>query len=234
MKLLRPRPAAAVKEKRLAELLGGRAPADEPRLRAAVEDAYLLGSLQLAGCEVSWDDVQAQRRGEPAPPAVAALRRAFDALRPDAAFSVELLRAWHAATLDVPSAWRRGQRERAGGPPTAPPERIAERVESLAGWLGAPSAGELGPEQAAALVLARLVEIAPFDDGNGRVARLAAAHAMLGRGARLPIFAPGDRGRIEAALQAAFQLHTEPLAALLEEAAERPLDVMLQTLTGRA
>jgi len=40
-----------------------------------------------------------------------------------------------------------------------------------------------------------------------------------------------DAERLEAALHAAFQLETEPLARLLESAAERALDVLIETLS---
>jgi Fic family protein len=92
------------------------------------------------------------------------------------------------------------------------------------------SSRELGPPQAGALALARLVEILPFEDGNGRVSRLAAAHLMRRAGARVPILVAADEPRLRQALQAAFQLHTEPLAALLDEASERSLDVTIEAL----
>jgi hypothetical protein len=47
-------------------------------------------------------------------------------------------------------------------------------------------------------------------------------------GARPPILVAGDRGRLVACLQAAFRFETQPLCALLEEASDRALDVMLQ------
>lgn len=234
MKLLRLAPSAAVKQKRLATLLGGRSPDGEPRLWAAVEDAQLLGSLQLAGFDFAWEQVLASRRGERVPAALADLRRAHAAVPRDAGFSLDALRAWHAAAAGTPSAWRRAIRPRDPGPPPAPPAFIASRLELLASWLKADSSRELGAAQAGALVMARLIEIAPFDDANGRVARLAASHMMVRAGARPPVLVGADRPRLEAALQAAFQLHTEPLTALLEEASERALDVMLQTLEGRA
>jgi hypothetical protein len=57
---------------------------------------------------------------------------------------------------------------------------------------------------------------------------------MVRAGARPPILAGGDAPRLEAVLQSAFRLETEPLAVLLEEASERALDVMIQTLeSGR-
>jgi hypothetical protein len=83
-----------------------------------------------------------------------------------------------------------------------------------------------------ALALARLLEIRPFLEANGRVARLAASHLMEAAGAEPPILVGGDAPRLEAALQRAFQLDTEPLVALLDEASERSLDVQLQALEG--
>ena len=78
--------------------------------------------------------------------------------------------------------------------------------------------------------MARIVEVLPFDDGNGRVARLAASHLMVRGGRRPPILVAGDGPRLVAALQAAFRLETEPLATLLDEASERAVDVMIQAL----
>ena len=79
-------------------------------------------------------------------------------------------------------------------------------------------------------MLARIVEVLPLEDANGRVSRLAASHLMVQAGARPPILVKGDRPRLVAALQAAFRLDTEPLLRLLEEASARSLDVMVQAL----
>ena len=92
---------------------------------------------------------------------------------------------------------------------------------------------DLTPDQAAAVALARLVEILPFDDANGRVSRLAASHVMVRGGMRPPILVAGDAPRLRAALESAFRLETEPLVALLAEASGRALDVMVQSLSGR-
>ena len=78
--------------------------------------------------------------------------------------------------------------------------------------------------------MARIVEVLPFHDGNGRVARLAASHLLVRRGRRPPILVAGDGPRLVEALQAAFRLETEALATLLAEASERALDVMIQAL----
>jgi hypothetical protein len=94
------------------------------------------------------------------------------------------------------------------------------------------SGQELRPAQAGALALARIVEVLPWEDANGRVSRLAASHLMVKGGARPPILVKGDAPRLLASLQAALRLDTEPLARLLEEASGRSVDVLIQALSG--
>jgi fido (protein-threonine AMPylation protein) len=230
-RLVRLLPSRALKEKRLLALRGGRDERD-PLLREAVEDAQVVGSLGLAGVDASAAEVRAARRGEEAPPAVRGLLAALGAVEAGAPFDVGALRRWHAALLGGGGQFRQSDRARAGGPPPAPAAFVASRLGILQHWLQVESSRELSPAQAGALVLARVVEIAPFDDGNGRVARLAASHLMVRAGARPPVLTAGDQARLSQALAAAFQLHTEPLAALLDEASERCLDVMVQALEG--
>jgi len=203
----------ALREKRLAALLGGRDPR-HPALRAAVEEAQAAGSLALAGLPASSEQV-------------AGLMRALRAVDPAAPLTVEALRAWQGAATGGMGALRAAEREREGGPPPAPARFVESRLRSLEQWLGMDSGRELKPAQQGALAMARVVEILPFDDANGRVARLAASHLMVRAGSRPPLLDGGDAPRLQAALQAAFQLHTEVLCALLEEAADRALDVMI-------
>jgi hypothetical protein len=231
-RLLRLAPSASVKEKRLASLLAARV-ADVPALAELVEDAELLGSLELAGVAASWDEVRASRRGEAAPAAIAALRRAGGAVARESPLTLEALLAWHHAATGSSAGLRTTERSRDLGPPPAPARFVKSRLAIVEQWLGSDSAHELKPVEAAALALTRIVEIAPFDDGNGRVARLAAAHLLRRGGARRPILVGADRSRLEAALASAFQLELGPLVALLEEASERAVDVMIQSLEGR-
>ena len=204
--------SAAAKERRLEALLAGRA---EPVSLDAVRAAQVDGSLALAGL------------GPEAPLARAGLLRAATAVAPDAPLSAAALLTWHREAIGG-GAFRVRERERAGGPPPAPAGRIAGRIAILEEWMEAPSALELKASQQGALALARVIEVMPFDEGNGRVARLAAAHVMVRAGSRPPILVAGDADRLVHALQAAFQLHTEPLSTLLEEAAERALDVLIR------
>jgi len=226
---LRLQPATALKEKRLAALLGeqGLRP-DDPSLATVVEDAQLLGSLELAGFRFGWDEVRASRTEGGGPPEVLALRRARSAVAGDAPFTVAALLAWHEA-LTGPVGFRRVERKRDGAPP-APAEFVPSRLEVLEEWLQAAGSRDLKPDQAAAVALARIVEILPFADANGRVSRLAASHLMVRGGMGPPILVAGDGPRLRAALGAAFRLETEPLVALLVEAASRAVDVMIQTL----
>ena len=215
--------SASSKERRLASLLGGRAPES---LAEAVHEAQVAGSLGLAGLPATVEDVRAARAGG-GDPAVAGLLRAASVVDRAAALTVDALLAWHRAAVGA-GGFRFAEAERPGATPPAPPEFIASRLAILEQWMNAPSAAELTASQQGALALARVVEVKPFADGNGRVSRLAASHLMVRAGARPPILVPADAPRLEKALQAAFQLHTEPLAALLEEAAERALDVMIR------
>jgi hypothetical protein len=224
--LLRLGPSAAAKEKRLAGLLGGRDPSSAG-LDEAVRDAQIVGSLELAGETATIADVRAARRGEPSAPAVAGLLRAVYAVDAGAPLTVDALLAWHGA-LAVGTGFRTSPRTRAQGPAPAPVDFIPSRLAILQEWLGVESSRELKPAQAGALAMARILEILPFDAGNGRVARLASSHLVVRAGARPPVLVGADAARIEATVGAAFQLATEPLTTLLEEASERALDVMLR------
>lgn len=229
---LRLQPATAVKEKRLAALLEERGlRPDDPDLAAVLEDAQLLGSLELAGLRFTWDEVRSSRGSGEGPPEILAHRRARTVVPADAPFTVSAIRGWHEA-LAGPVGFRRGERPREGAP-AAPPDLIESRLHSLADWVEVAGTRDLKPEQAAAVALARIVEILPFDDANGRVSRLGASHVMVRGGMRPPILVAGDAPRLRAALEAAFRLETEPLVALLGEASGRALDVMIQSLSAR-
>jgi Fic/DOC family len=206
-------PSTALKERRLRERAGDGFDA-VPALREAVQLAQARGSLELSGLA---DDASA----------LVKLRKAQAVVDPAAPLGVKALVHWHAAVTEFPSLFRAAERTRDEGPPPSPPGFIESRLGTLEHWLSVDSARELKPAQAGALALARIVEVLPWDEGNGRVARLAASHVMVRAGARPPVLIGADAERLEQALLAAFALHTEPLVRLLDEASERALDVML-------
>jgi hypothetical protein len=223
------RPASRVRERRLAALLEERGrSANAAALEDVLDDAQLLGSLELAGFAFDWPEVRDSRAQGTGPEAILALRRARSAVEPRAPLRVATLLTWHAA-LEGPVGFRRSRRERPAAPP-APPELIESRLALLETWLGSPSGQDLQPEQAAALAMARIVEVLPFEDGNGRVARLAASHLMVRGGRRPPVLVGADGPRLVTALEAAFRLETEALATLLAEASDRAVEVMIQAL----
>jgi hypothetical protein len=228
---LRPVTSAAVKERRLATLLDERGiAAEDADLAGVVEDAQLLGSLELAGLRFDWEEVRTSRTGD-GPSPILALRRARAAVPREAPLSVGAVRAWHEA-LEGPVGFRTEERRRNGAPP-APASRIEERLGNLVDWIETAATRDLAPDQAAAVALARFVEILPFEDANGRVSRLVASHLMVRGGMRPPILVAGDAPRLRAAIESAFRLETGPLVALLVEASGRVLDVMIQSLGAR-
>jgi hypothetical protein len=214
--------SSAARERRLAELLS-REGADESVLHAIVRCAQALGSLELAGERITWDDVRAAWRGEKAPEAAVRMRRAQQAVDPALPVGPASLRAWHQALTG-----RDGFREsRASG---AAPELIESRLESLEQWLESEAGRQLDAAQRGALALVRVLEIRPFEAANGRVARLCASHVMVRAGARPPVLVAADAPRLGAAVTAAVRLDTEPLVRLLGEARDRSLDVMIQAI----
>ncbi|HWX25142.1 MAG TPA: Fic family protein [Vicinamibacteria bacterium] len=229
---LRPLLSTGVKERRLLTLLEGRKPEDLG-LPERVEAAQVLGSLELSGFSYPFDEVLAAGGGRPGPPPLIGLFGALRAVDSTAPISVEALLLWHRALSGSPVfRFREEERSREDGPPPSPPRFIESRLSTLVEWLNAEAIQELKAPQVGALALARLVEILPFADGNGRLARLASSHLMVRAGARPPILVKGDGPALKAAVGAAFQLMTEPLASLLEEASGRSLDVMIQSLSS--
>lgn len=220
------RPALAVKERRLAALLV-ETPVPAADLARRVRAAQVAGTLALSGFDVAPAEVEGGCHGEPAAGPVRAALRAFEIVPPQGPLDLQTLLAWQAAFTGGPGGLRQTERARGGGPCPAPPEWIETRLQVLLEWLAVASAQELTPSQRGALALARLVEIAPFEDGNGRVARLAASHLMVRGGSRPPVLLGSDGPSLRAALQAAFRIETGPLVLLLEEASERALDLML-------
>jgi hypothetical protein len=236
---LRLEPSTVVKERRLATLLEqhGLRP-DDPGLLGIVEDAQLVGSLELSGIAASWEEARASRGTGGGLAELLGLRRALAAVAPQEPLSLRAISAWHAA-IEGPVGLRRCDLAEAPASPagvsrpSAPVEFIESRLEDLASWLATAGTRDLKPEQAAAVALARLVEIRPFDAANGRVSRLAASHLMRRGGMPPPILVKGDAPRLGASIEAAFRLETEPLVALLVEASGRTRDVMIQTLSAR-
>lgn len=203
-------------------LLAGRDPLTLG-LPGVVADAELVGSLALAGIPVPWAVV---RSGLELPAAAVGLRRAQQLLASGATLDGSRFVSSCLALGDL----RRGVCSRTNAPPPAPPDRIEARLLALGDWLGAESVVALPPAAAGAIVLARIIEIAPLVEANGRLARLLASDVMSRWGAPRPILVAGDAERLAEATGAAFRMQTAPLVSLLEEASSRAVEVMIQAL----
>lgn len=224
--------STGLRERRLAQLLQGRSE-HEPQLLAVVRDAQILGSLELSGVASSWDEVRAAGRGEPAAEPVERLQRAARVVDAAAPLDRKALLAWHGCLTGGQGTFRSADLARPLPPPPSPAAFVESRLALLEEWVATHSGRALSAPQRGALVLARVIEVLPFEVGNGRVARLAASHAVIAAGGRRPILVGADRERLEASLQAAFRLEMEPLTSLLQEASARSLDVLIQTLEAR-
>jgi hypothetical protein len=153
---LRLQPSAAVRERRLERLLAERGlRRDDARLTSLVEDALVVGSLELSGVRVEWETARAARLADAdaGPPELRALRAARAAVAPTAPVTLDAIRAWHEA-LAGPLGFRRGEVELrhsqpdGGGPqPKAPVAFIESRLDSLAEWLEAPGSAALKAEE---------------------------------------------------------------------------------------
>ena len=195
-------------ERRLRERLAAAPGARTPVLHAVAE-AFVDGVVALARLDAS------AREAHLAACAAVAVEQPLDR---------DALRRWHQA-LGGSGAWRSAVVEGA-----APPEFVDGRVDLLVDWLGADGGRELPPAAAGALVLARLLEIEPFDTFNTSVALLAARHVMCRTGGLGPVLRESDREALRAAVPAAQAFETRPLADVLDQAAERALEVAVAAL----
>jgi len=149
------------KRRRLDAVLQGRDPHDLA-LPEVVRDAQVLGSLELAGLDFSWDDVRSARvEVAGAPPEIARLQRAPGAVPAEAPFTVTALLAWHEATTGGSAGLRTVDVRGPAPPPPAPAAFVPSRLVILERWLSEQSTTELRPAGRGALVLARLLEIRP-------------------------------------------------------------------------
>lgn len=109
--------------------------------------------------------------------------------------------------------------------PAAAPEEIPEAVDWLCRWM-AEARELLHPIVFAARLHARLLFIAPFQDGNGQVARLLMNAALLRRGYLPAVIPPGQRREYTGLLEQA-RMDESPLVDFL---AQREIETQEQFL----
>ena len=129
--------------------------------------------------------------------------------------------------------YRSGQVYIAGSEHVPPPgAAVPGRMEEYAGWL-ARSGAEVGtgsglhPVERAAHAHFWLVDIHPFVDGNGRLARLLMNLLLMQTGYPIAIIRNDDRAAYYAALEAGHQGRLQAFLVFVGEAVDRTADTML-------
>jgi len=99
-------------------------------------------------------------------------------------------------------------------------------------WFNSDSFHEMHEVEKTALILIKLIDIWPFEEGNGRTLRLFANFFLLKSGYP-PAIIPSDKApQYAAAIQNSFRFHTQPLIDLLTEAVLQGLRYCLAEPTG--
>jgi Fic family protein len=97
-------------------------------------------------------------------------------------------------------------------------ELVPFAVQNALEWFNAASFHEMHEVEKTALVLMKLADIVPFEQGNGLTLRLFANFFLL-RGGYVPaVIGPRCADRYSAAIKDSFRFHTQPLIDLLAEA----------------
>jgi excisionase family DNA binding protein len=102
-------------------------------------------------------------------------------------------------------------------------------VEELVDWLNN-NPEELRPIESAAVFHYKLVAIHPFDDGNGRVARLLMNLLLLQKGYPLTVIKTVDKQKYYTCLKKADAGNLKPLVNFIARCVEQSLDLYLQAI----
>lgn len=103
-------------------------------------------------------------------------------------------------------------------PEQAQAARLYARLESVCHWFTAESFDELHPAEQASIVLLRLIDLKPFDEGNTQIA-LAASSLFTLRSQLPPIIIKSDmQAAYRTALNEGVKMNTKPMVDLVAEA----------------
>jgi Fic family protein len=105
-------------------------------------------------------------------------------------------------------------------------------IENALQWFNSDSFHEMHEVEKTALMLMKMVDIFPFEEGNGRTLRLFANFFLLKTGYPPAIIPSARAGQYAAAIQNSFRFHTQPLIDLLTEAVLQGLQYCLAEPAG--
>lgn len=106
-------------------------------------------------------------------------------------------------------------------------ERQLVILEGACQWFSADSFAELHPIEQAGIVLLRLIDLHPFDQGNEQTALVAASLFTLRSGFPPIIIRVETQPRYRAALDEGIRMNTKPMVELIAESIEKTLNLNL-------
>jgi len=106
-------------------------------------------------------------------------------------------------------------------------EMLPVVLEGACQWFSADSFAELHPIEQAGIVLLRLIELRPFDEGNEKTALVAASLFTLRSGLPPIIIGVEAQPAYRAALNEGIRMNTKPMVELMAESVERSLGLMI-------
>ena len=100
---------------------------------------------------------------------------------------------------------------------------VPEVVENALEWFKAESFHQMHEVERTALMLAKLVDIHPFEEANGRTIRLISNFYLLKAGYPPAVISASRASEYATAIQGAIHFHTQPIIDLLTESVMRSL-----------
>lgn len=220
-------------------------PEQQQDLNRRVEIEFAWATLALEGSPVSREEVERESAETAANAsiggedksgiisalyAIRAVRSLAEAHGREASLTPSLLLRLHSgAKQHVVSRKDLGTQP---APDQAAATRLLARLESVCHWFTAESFAELHPAEQASIVLLRLLELKPFEEGNTRTAL--AASSLFALRSQLPplIIKPDRQAAYRAALNEGVKMNTKPMVDLVAEALVKTVRELVEQVSS--
>ncbi|MEK6301779.1 MAG: Fic family protein [Acidobacteriota bacterium] len=110
---------------------------------------------------------------------------------------------------------------------------LLAKLESACHWFAADSFIELHPAEQAAIVLMRLIELKPFEEGNKRTALAASSLFTLRSGFPPIIISPSLHAAYRTALNEGMKMNTKPMVDLVAQALVTTIGEMIERVRSK-
>ncbi|PYV42691.1 MAG: hypothetical protein DMG06_13135 [Acidobacteria bacterium] len=107
------------------------------------------------------------------------------------------------------------------------PELVPYVVDNALEWFNSDSFHEMHEVEQTALMLIKLIDIHPFDEGNGRTLRVFSNFFLLGADYPPAVISSGGASQYAIAIQNSLRFHTQPLIDLLADSVLQSLQFCL-------